>query len=556
MYILGINYELHDSSVCLLKDNNIIFATEEERLSRVKHDGEFPLRAIKKALEFAKISVNDIDAIAFGWPRPPLPYLYPVYLFAKGYKLSYWNLAGFTRRFIQRNKNQGGAKLFLNEFENFRGKILYYPHHYSHAVSAYAVSGFDKATIIVMDGSGTDEATTIWYGEGENVKLIKKIRLPNSLGWFYMKFTQYLGFQPNSDEWKVMGLAPYGEKGINLQDFIRKNKSFYYIPGLKLLGNSFYDLSFFERKFGPKRAPDSEINKIHKDIAYAVQDETEKAILAIVKWAVNATGCRNLCLAGGVFLNCKANGVILREELVDRIFVQPVASDAGVAIGASIATKKELGAVMRVEPMRHVYYGEGFSEEEVKNILDAFKIRYRYIEDAAKVAAKMLSEKKIIGWFQGRAEFGPRALGNRSILADPRDADMKDRVNQIIKFRENWRPFAPSVLDEDCKDYFEHWHESPFMILSFSVKKDKAHLIPAVVHVDGSSRVQSVKKEVNQKYYQLIKEFKNITGVPVIMNTSFNLRGEPIVNSPKDALRTFYTSGLDALFMENFLIEK
>ncbi|MGB8439974.1 MAG: carbamoyltransferase C-terminal domain-containing protein, partial [Candidatus Acidiferrales bacterium] len=379
---------------------------------------------------------------------------------------------------------------------------------------------------------------------------------PNSLGLFYSQFTSYLGFQPYSDEWKVMGLAPYGEPGINLRDFIVPDDNPYRVSARVLLGRDSSATSGIEARLGPRRITESDIGAHHKNLAFAVQDACEEAMVTLARAAVEKTGCRNLSLAGGVALNSKANGKILASGLVDRIFVQPAASDDGVCLGAALAPYMENGGKLPVRKMRHAYLGSESSDQVIEKTLETYKLHVTRVSDSAAAAAEMLAKGKILGWFQGRMEFGPRALGSRSILADPRDPEMNAKVNNAVKFREWWRPFAPSMLAEVADQYIESATDSPFMILTAQVKPEKRSVIPAVTHVDVSARPQTVERDVNPLYWRLIREFGDRTGVPVVMNTSFNLRGEPIVCTPTDAIRTFFSSGMDVLVIGSFVVEK
>jgi carbamoyltransferase len=428
-------------------------------------------------------------------------------------------------------------------------------HHLAHAISAYSYSGLDKAAVVVMDGRGAWEASSIWYGHDGYLDHVLTIPWPNSLGLFYAQFTEYLGFVPNSDEWKVMGLAPYGHPGVKLEEFISFNHESYKVNAPLLFERS-NGTSAIAKRLGPERTPESEIDESFKNIAFAVQDACEVAMLALVKHALDITKCRNVCLAGGVALNSKANGKIQASGMVDHIFVQPAASDDGVALGAVLAPYMDKGGRLPMKPMRHAYLGPEYSDAEIEKALTTFKLRATKLDHVAGTAAEMLASGKILGWFQGRMEFGPRALGDRSILSDPRDPEMNAKVNNAVKFREWWRPFAPSMLREVAEEYLESAYDSPFMILTSPVRPEKRSVIPSVTHVDGSARPQTVEKEVNPLYWNLINEFGKRTGVPVVMNTSFNLRGEAIVNTPTDAVRTFFSSGMDALVIGSFLVEK
>jgi carbamoyltransferase len=407
-----------------------------------------------------------------------------------------------------------------------------------------------------VDGRGAWEATTTWRATPSGCDLVDSHSHPDSLGFFYAAFTDFLGFKRNSDEWKVMGLAPYGKPGVDLSRYISANAEGYRIAHRLVIGDHYGDVTALEADFGPKRAPESELTQREKDIAWAVQDACEVAMEDVARRLVEKTGLRKLCLAGGVAMNSKANGRILASGIVDDIFIQPAATDDGTAIGAAQYAARMASGKFPSYRLEEVYLGPEFTDKEIETFLRTCKIPFTRPEQITKTAAELLADKKIVGWFQGRMEFGPRALGNRSILADPRDTAMRDKVNEVAKFREGWRPFAPSVLQDRAEEYFAGCADSPFMILTFPVHEDKKSVIPAVTHVDGSARVQTVKREVNPRYYELIEHFGNLTGVPVVMNTSFNLRGEPIVCSPKDAVRTFFSSGLDALCIGPFLVRK
>jgi carbamoyltransferase len=556
MLTLGINYGSHDSAAAIAQDGKLIFAIAEERLSRKKHDGGFPVLALGAALEYAGARLADVDEVAFGWQ----PFSAILAADLKNY-LTGVHPMGFGS--ILRAQSVGwlddfrkhGERLFRRHFGSPKHGFKRIDHHYAHALSAYPVSGFDEATVLVVDGRGAWEATSIWHGQGGRLKLVDLIRWPNSLGLFYAQFTGWLGFERFQDEWKVMGLAPYGGPGVDLAKFINISNGHYSVNSRLLLAQrNGQDLSDIQQLLGPARKSDQPITDIHRDVAWAVQDACERAEISVVKRAVSVTGCRNLCLAGGVALNSKANGLFVSQGLVDRIFVQPASSDDGVAIGAALAAP--VGAGLRCEEMTNAYLGPQSAPEEIEGLLRTYKLQYQRLEDPAEAAAEMLARGKLIGWYQGREEFGPRALGNRSILADPRDIANRDRVNNAVKFREEWRPFAPSVLEEAGTSLFESYHTTPFMTLTFQVRPEKKAAIAAAVHVDGSARVQSVRRDQNNRYYDLIKNFAAKTGVPALLNTSFNLKGEAIVNSPFDAIRTFYTSGLDALFLDRYLIEK
>ncbi|HEY0704383.1 MAG TPA: carbamoyltransferase [Candidatus Acidoferrales bacterium] len=558
MISIGINYsQMHDSSACIARDGEVLFAVAEERLSRAKHDPRFPSLSIQACLDFARVRPEDVHYICQGWSPPSAPFLHDLKSFATGQQhLDSRALLNSTRTFLRMQHQRGGENRFRQSFPNSKAQFRFVDHHLAHAISAYAYSGFDDTAVLVLDGRGAWEATSLWHGKDGRLEHLWTIPWPNSLGLFYAKFTHYLGFTPYSDEWKVMGLAPYGEPGVDLSEFIRPNENPYWVAAKLMLAKDSAPLAPLEARLGPGRVPESELETRDKNIAFAVQDMCEQAMLTLAKTALAQTKSRNLCLAGGVALNSKANGKIHSSGITDRIFVQPAASDDGVCLGAVLAPYLDNNGKLPVRKMRHAYLGNECSDAEIEKALQTYKIRATRVADPAAVAAEMLAQGKILGWVQGRMEFGPRALGSRSILADPRDPEMTAKVNNAVKFREWWRPFAPSMLAESAGEYIESATDSPFMILTAQVRPEKRSVIPAVTHVDGSARPQTVERDVNPLYWRLIHEFGQRTGVPVVMNTSFNLRGEPIVSSPTDAIRTFFSSGMDALVIGNFVVEK
>jgi carbamoyltransferase len=558
MISIGINYsQMHDSSACIARDGEVLFAVAEERLSRAKHDARFPVLAIRACLEFAGVRADEVDFVCQGWPQPSAGFFHDLKSYSLGRQpVDGRALLNTTRHFVSMWHQRSGENRFRQAFGTARPKWRQVDHHLAHAISAYAYSGFDEAAVLVLDGRGAWEATSLWRGRGGRLEHVWTIPWPNSLGLFYASFTHYLGFEPYADEWKVMGLAPYGEPGIDLREFIVPDDSPYRVSTGLLIGRDASPLEKMERKLGPKRVPESEIGAQHKNLAFSVQDACERAMLTLARAAVAQTGSRNLCLAGGVALNSKANGKIHTSGLVDNIFVQPAAGDDGVCLGAVLAPYLDNGGKLPVRKMRHAYLGPQSSEEEIARAIETYKLKGTRVGDPATAAAQMLADGKILGWFQGRMEFGPRALGSRSILADPRDPEANAKVNNAVKFREWWRPFAPSMLSEVASEYIESAFDSPFMILTAQVRPEKRSVIPSVTHVDGSARPQTVERDVNPLYWRMIQEFGVRTGVPVVMNTSFNLRGEPIVCTPTDAVRTFYSSGMDALVMGSYVVEK
>ncbi len=558
MLTLGINYsQMHDSSACLVRDGELLFAVAEERISRQKHDARFPHNAIRACLDFAKIRADQLEEVCFGWQTAGPVYRHDLKCYALGQMpLTYLNGLNSTLYFLSMWHQESGAKKFEKEFGPTRAKMRFVDHHLAHAISAYAYSGFDEAAVAVMDGRGAWEATSFWHGRNGRLEHVLTIPFPDSIGFFYTGFTEFLGFQPNSDEWKVMGLAPYGQPGINLSAFIDLHLQPYRVHARQLATNGTVPYARIASLLGPPRKAESEIKDRHKNIAYAVQDACETAMMNVVRLAIEKTHCRNVCLAGGVALNSKANGKIAASGLAEKFFVQPAASDDGVALGAALAPYLDNNGKLPNKALRQGYWGPSFEDGAIEAALRTYKLRCTKLSDPASTAAELLSKGKILGWFQGRMEFGPRALGSRSILADPRDPEMNAKVNNAVKFREWWRPFAPSLKKEAAGEYLESATDSPFMILTAQVRHEKRGVIPAVTHVDGSARPQTVDKEINPLYWRLIDEFGKRTGVPVILNTSFNLRGEAIVHTPTDAIRTFFSSGMDALVIGSFLVEK
>jgi carbamoyltransferase len=448
MITLGINYtRMHDSSACIVRDGELLFAVAEERISRLKHDARFPRQAIQSCLDFTRLRTQQIDEVCFGWPTAGPGFRHDLKCFATGgLPFTYMNLVTTTLHFLSMSHQESGAKVFEQHFGPTRARMRFVDHHLAHAISAYGYSGFDEAAVVVMDGRGAWEATSIWHGHGGKIDHVLTIPFPNSIGYFYGGFTEFLGFHRDSDEWKVMGLAPYGKPAVKVDAFIDFETEPYHVHWKRLAGNGAGSFSGMIKSLGPRRIAESDIDERHKNIAFAVQEACEVAMMNVVGMAIAKTGCRNLCLAGGVTLNSKANGKILVSGLVGKMFVQPAASDDGVALGAALAPYLDDNGRLPNKPMRHGYWGPSFEDDAIEDTLRTFKLRYARISDPASTAAELLSQGKILGWFQGRMEFGPRALGDRSILADPRDPEMNARVNNAVKFREWWRPFAPSML--------------------------------------------------------------------------------------------------------------
>jgi carbamoyltransferase len=556
--VLGINCYLHDSSAALFQDGRLVFAAEEERFSRIKKDAGFPQLSIRAALEYGGIGLDDLDAIAFGWNRGGVTPLHTL----RSVLTARLPLSGLmvadsvftTAREIWRGN--GRRQLHRSLGVPGRAPLVFVDHHLAHAWSAYAHSGLDESLVLVVDGRGATQATSLYHAVSGDMRRLEVIRWPNSLGAYYEAFTDLLGFERHHDEWKVMGLAAYGEPRIDLSRVIRITPRGYEIDARRVCGRYWRDISGLVEVFGPRRRPQELITDADRDLAASVQRATEEAFSSLVRHGVELTGCRHLCLAGGVAMNCKATGLLLASGTLATVFVQPAATDDGTAVGAALAAHAVLGEDVPRSRLTDVYLGPGFDTDHLAGELRRYKLHGTQVADVADLGARLLAGGAIIGWFQGRMEFGPRALGNRSILADARTAVMKDRVNECVKFREVWRPFAPSCLAEEANDYFADCHDAPFMTIAFEVRPHRRSRIPAVTHADNTARVQTVARNANPRYHRLIKRFAELTGVPVIMNTSFNLRGEPIVCTPKDAIRTFYSSGLDFLVLGDFIIAK
>jgi carbamoyltransferase len=559
MDILGISAFYHDAAACLLRDGEIVAAASEERFTRKKHDAGFPINAIRYCLDEGKIRADDLAYVGF-YEKP----------FVKFKRILYTHLACFPsslRPFLKAMPSWMREKLVIPSLIRqqlaYEGEVLMIEHHLSHAASSYLLSPFREAAILTVDGVGEWSTATYGRGAGNDITLFKEIRFPHSLGLLYSAFTSYLGFKVNSAEYKLMGLAPYGQptyydrvrRLINVQSdgsFYLDMQYFNYMTGLTMTNGKFDQLFG-----GPVRKPDDPLEQRHKDIAASAQRVTEDVMLQMAAYIGTETGSRNLCLAGGVALNCVANGRILREGPFDHIFVQPAAGDAGGAVGVASYIYHTLLKNDRRFVMRHAFTGPGYTPEELRDFLINNAIPFKELsrDELLRRAAQLIADQHVIGWFQGRMEFGPRALGNRSILADARNPENKDRVNLKIKFRESFRPFAPAVLAERCCEYFELGEPSPYMLLVAPVRPNK-RIIPSVTHVDGSARIQTVDRDTNPLFYDLIAEFDRLTGVPVIINTSFNVRGEPIVCTPADAYRCFVQTGMDYLALGNCLLDK
>ncbi len=556
--ILGISAFFHDSACCLVRDGAVVCAAEEERFSRRKHDPGLPWQAFRFCLEEGGLAISDLDAVAY--------YEDPV----KKVGRQLWmglhpSVSAERRRRLLARIEPREVEHQLREGLGWEGPIDIFDHHLSHAASAYYFSGFADAAILTIDGVGEWATTTFGRAEGSSLELLEEVHFPDSLGMLYSTITSYLGFKVNSGEFKVMGLAPYGRPRYvrQMQRLIDPGEG-----GSYQLDLDFFDFIGAERMytkrlpelFGePPRQPESEIDQFHKDVARSLQVLLEEILLRKVRHLHERVGSRNLCMAGGVALNCVANGRILRQGPFDDLFVQPAASDSGGALGAAMLSHvRRSGESPARRRMDHVYLGPRYPVDEVTQLLAASDVQaldFRGDEEALLDAVvERLTAGKVIGWFHGRMEFGPRALGSRSILADPRGPEMRDRINALVKKREAFRPFAPAVLMSRAAEHFELDHPSPFMLETCQVSSD-LHL-PAVTHVDGSARVQTVDAETSPRYAALIERFFERTGCPILLNTSFNMRGEPIVCRPVDALRCFVRSRIDTLVLEDFVLDR
>ena len=594
MYILGISAFYHDSAACLLKDGEIVAAAQEERFTRRKHDPGFPSNAIQYCLKEANIDSSQVDNVVF-YEKPFLKFerLLETYLaFApKGFKsfskaMPLW----IKDKLFQKSALIKELNAALGEDVNWRERLLFSEHHLSHAASAFYPSPFDRAAVLTIDGVGEWTTTSIAVGKGRELKVLKEIHFPHSIGLLYSAFTYYTGFKVNSGEYKVMGLAPYGE--ARYSDLIKDKLISTASDGSFQLDMSYFDyatgLTMTNQKFndlfgGPPRESESELTQREMDLAASVQKVTEDILIDIAKDIANETGEKNLCLAGGVALNCVANGILVREKIFENIWIQPAAGDAGGALGAALSIwylhyRNERTLSSERDAMKGAYLGPEFGDDEIESKLNACGAVFKKLseEELIEEVATALTSEKAIGWMQGRMEFGPRALGARSIIADPRSPNMQKQLNLKVKYRESFRPFAPSVLNEYVNDWFEHDTESPYMLLVADVKKDKHYTmteaqdklfgidklnvprsqVPAITHVDYSARIQTVHSDTNSKYHAVISKFKEKTGCPIVVNTSFNVRGEPIICTPEDAFKCFMGTELDILAVGNYLLLK
>ena len=593
MRILGISAYYHDSAAALVVDGNVVAAAQEERFTRRKHDSDFPHHAVKSCLEIGGLKPADLDHVAF-YDKPFLKFerLLETYLaFApRGFESFRTSLPVWVKDKLFQRSNILKELRKLDKRADWDAKLLFSEHHLSHAASAFYPSPFESAAVLTMDGVGEWTTTSLALGEGRALKVMREIHFPHSLGLLYSAFTYYTGFKVNSGEYKVMGLAPYGRPRfvrqirdhlIDIKDdgSFRLNLDYFdYCTGLTMTNEKF-DALFG----GPRRTPEERLTQREMDLAASIQMVTEEVVLKLAQSIAQETGAKNLCLAGGVALNCVANGKLLRKKYFERLWLQPAAGDAGGALGAALVAHHlhkgvERSVASGLDAMQGGYLGPQFPLDEIQRRLTKAGAIFETLDDEGLVAAsaRALAEGRALGWFQGRMEFGPRALGARSILGDARSPTMQKTLNLKVKYRESFRPFAPSVLAEDAAEYFELDAESPYMLLVADVAArhriamseaeqalfgiDKLNVprssIPAVTHVDYSARVQTVHRETNARYYDLIGRFKQLTGCPVIVNTSFNVRGEPIVGSPEDAFRCFMGTEIESLAVGNCFLVK
>lgn len=559
MYILGLSFFYHDSAACLTKDGEVVAAAQEERFSRVKHDADFPRQSIQFCLDKAGIKIEDVKCIAY-YEKPYTKFERIIF----SHFLSWpWVAKIFHDTLNSWLEKKLRIPSVIRKELNYTNEIIYCRHHDSHAASSFFTSPFDDAAILTIDGVGEWTTTAIAHGKKNTITRKKELQFPHSLGLVYSAFTNYLGFAVNDGEYKVMGLAPYGQptmidkihQMVDLKpdgSLTINKKYFSYESGMAMCNEVIWENHF---GFLPRRKSDP-IKDHHKDMAASIQLFLEKSIILMCQNARKEINSENLCLSGGVALNCVANSTILNNNIFKNIYVFPAAGDAGGAVGAALFAWHQVYQNPRLpKKLVHVNWGPNYTSEQIKQILTSAHIPYREYDEEKliEIVARQIEEQNVIGWFQGCMEFGPRALGNRSILADPRKIENWQRVNLKIKFRESFRPFAPALLSEQLSEFFDFKDESPFMLFTAKSKTDK---IPAVVHVDKSARIQTVNKQQNPRFYSLIEKFGEYTGVPVLINTSFNTSDMPIVCSPQNAIQCFLQSNIDTLVMENIVINR
>jgi carbamoyltransferase len=565
MKILGVEAFFHDTSACVLVDGKIKYAVQEERLTRNKRTKSFPIQSVKYCLEENNLSLKDIDIVTF--PVNPGIYLEHFNKIQSGmprYRGEIWySVLNNLMSLLPNGIFACDATQTVLLDNKTRIKVQYVEHHLAHAALAFYPSDFEEAAILSIDGFGEKDCMLFASGKGNKIKSLYKQEFPHSLGCFYMTITEFLGFQPNSDEWKVMGASSYGDPLVYYDKFLSLFNFNEYGMELDLSYFNFFNFNrplTYTKKLidllGLPRKRYDPITERHFNIAAAAQKVTETVVFKLAENLQKLTKLKSLCFAGGVAMNSVCNGKILKNTSFNEIYIPFAPDDSGGSIGSSLYAYHHINNRSNRSKIVSNYFGPEYSDEEVKKELDKFGLNYDTVENSAKEAAQCIANGEIVGWFQGGVEFGDRALGNRSILADPRKAEMKDILNNKIKFREEFRPFAPSILEEHLNDYFIDAKPTPFMEKVYTIKEEKRSAIPAVVHVDGTGRLQTVNKLNNPLYYSLIENFYKLTDVPVILNTSFNLKDEPIVCSPKDAVRTFFTCGMDALILGNYLLKK
>ncbi len=561
MYILGISSYYHDSAAALIKDGKVVCAVEEERFTRIKHDNSFPINAINFCLKFADIKISRVNYIAY-YEKPLLKFERILETFVETYPKS---ILPFIKGIPEWLSDKIKVEKTIKQKSGYKGKVFYIPHHLSHASVAFLSSPFKKAAILTIDGVGDYPTTELWMGEGTKITPLKVINFPHSLGLMYSTFTSFLGFKVNNDEYKVMGLAAYGKpryvdrirKIIDLKEdgsFKLNLRYFAFRESFKMWSNK------FEEEFGKPRSYGGKITKKDMDLATSLQQVTEEVYFKILNYLYEITKVRNLCVGGGVALNSLANGKIYSSTQFRKIYNFGAAGDGGTAVGAALFAYHSILDNNKRTKIENSYLGSSYSDAQIEKILKDLKVNYKRYNNKSKLIHKvaiLLKQNKIVGWFEGRMELGPRALGARSILANPRDRKMKDQVNKI-KRREEFRPFAGSVLQDKVSGLFEvpeKNHYSPFMNFCFKVKKNKQKLVSAIVHEDMTCRIQTVNRD-NDLYYELIKEFYRLTGIPCILNTSFNLNKEPIVENPQEAIEDFRVTSMDLLIIGSFVVSK
>jgi len=561
MNILGISCFYHDAAACLMKDGIVVAAAEEERFTRKKHDTSFPINAINYCLKEGNITIGQVDYIGF-YEKPLLKFERLLSQHLEMFPRSFWPFYKALPSWLNEKLR---VPSIIRKRLKYNGDVLFLEHHLAHAASAFLVCPYDEAAILTVDGVGEWATASYGYGKGNEITLLKELKFPHSVGLLYSTVTAHLGFSVNNSEYKIMGMSPYGKPAY--YDNFKK------IAGIKEDGSIEFDMSYFDyhykltmpskkfvEEFGPIRKPNEEVAQHHKDIAASLQKITEDIIFKMLNHLYNETKMENLCMAGGVALNSVANGKITKNTHFKNVWIQPAASDAGASLGAAAYVYNTIFGNKRKYVMKSAYLGPSFSTEYIKEFLDKNNVVYKEFKDdksLIEATARLIYENNVIGWFQGRMEWGPRALGARSILSNAANPNMKDVLNKKVKHREHFRPFAPVISKEDVHEYFEiDKDEELFMLFVYPFKEDKKNLVPSVVHVDGTGRLQTTSKEENYLYYSVIKEFEKLSGVPILVNTSFNIRGEPIVCTPEDAYKCMMGTGIDYLVIGKFLVKR